>query len=117
MSYACRSELGRHSQIGAILNCVRCDRLELPDNVVAYKKTPEFDENSIPKGFKKDHSTKVGTWRIIHVLKGTLIYTVNYPDKKQTEITQGEIGIISPCLLHSVEAKGSVNFYVEFYSR
>ena len=110
------SEAGRASKIGATLNCVRCDALEFPDDLIAYKKTPEFTEETIPKGFQKDHSTKVGTWGLLHVLEGALIYTVNYPAITRYEINEGEKAVIAPCLLHSVEPKGKVRFYVEFYS-
>jgi len=30
----------------------------LPGNIVAYKKTPEFDECCIPRGLLKSHQTK-----------------------------------------------------------
>ena len=66
---------------------------------------------------QNDHSTKVGTWGIIHVLEGTLAYTINCPDIKQYEISKSVKGVISPCMLHSVEPKGRVLFYVEFYSK
>ena len=32
------------------LDCVCCDRFELPEGFVAYKRTPEFNEDSIPLG-------------------------------------------------------------------
>ncbi|KAF3977134.1 MAG: DUF1971 domain-containing protein [Methylococcales symbiont of Iophon sp. n. MRB-2018] len=34
----------------------------LPKNVTAKKKTPEFDELSIPKGLLNEHQTKAGVW-------------------------------------------------------
>ncbi len=110
------TQAGRDSQLGTTLNCVRCDALEFPDNVIAYKKTAEFTEKTIPKGFQKDHSTKNGTWGLLHVLEGSLIYTVNYPSITQYEVTQGNQAVIAPCLLHSVEPQGKVRFYVEFYT-
>jgi tellurite resistance-related uncharacterized protein len=47
---------------------------ELPPGLVAYKRTPEFDENTLPAGLKKAHSTKAGVWGVIHILEGRLIY-------------------------------------------
>ena len=111
------SEEGRNSMLGEALNCVRCDRLEFPDSLVPYKKTPEFNEKTIPAGVQKDHSTKAGVWVIIHVLEGSLIYTVKYPDIKHYELSKGDKGIIAPCMLHSLEPKGSVCFYNEFYTK
>jgi tellurite resistance-related uncharacterized protein len=34
----------------------------LPKTVVAYKKTPEFTELTLPAGLLKDHQTKEGVW-------------------------------------------------------
>ena len=38
---------GRDSRRGEPLPCVRCDRFELPERVVAYQHTPVFTERSI----------------------------------------------------------------------
>ncbi|OUS23943.1 hypothetical protein A9Q99_25645 [Gammaproteobacteria bacterium 45_16_T64] len=111
------TEEGRQDKIGEALECVRCDALEFPEDLVPYKKTAEFTEITIPKGFQKDHSTKEGTWGVIKVLQGTLMYTVNYPTVVEHEIIAGQQGIIPPCLLHSVRAQGPVVFFVEFYSK
>ncbi len=51
----------------------------LPKNVTAYKKTPEFDELSVPKGLLNAHQTKVGVWGKIVILEGQLQYTINEP--------------------------------------
>lgn len=111
-----QNQAGRDKHLGSTLNCVRCDALEFPDDLLAYKKTAEFTEKTIPKGFKKNHSTKNGTWGLLHVLEGGLIYTVNYPSIKHYEINLSEKAVIAPGLLHSVEPKGKVRFYVEFYA-
>lgn len=109
------TEAGRNSKLGEVLHCVRCDQLELPDNLNAYKKTPEFTEASIPKGFERNHSTKNGTWGVINVLEGTLIYKITDSIQMEMEIQQNEQGIIPPCMLHNVTPNGKVKFYVEFY--
>jgi tellurite resistance-related uncharacterized protein len=111
-----QTEEGRAAQIGAILNCVRCNNLELPDNVQPYKRTPEFTESTVPAGLLKDHTTKTGAWGVLNVLEGGLIYTVNHPTVRHFEILAGQRAIISPCMLHSVKPHEHVRFYVEFYS-
>lgn len=110
------TENGRKSKLGLTLNCTRCDNLEFPDNLVAHEKTPTFNENTIPEGLKNSHATKAGIWGIIHVLQGTLIYTI-YPQKKQYQIAEGTPGIIAPTLLHNVTAQGNVQFYIEFFTK
>ena len=56
------SEEGRAKKLGTTLNCVKCDRLEFPDGLVALRRTPDFTEATIPKGLQRDHNTKVGVW-------------------------------------------------------
>ena len=111
------TEEGRNSKLGEILNCVRCDRLEFPDNLVSYKRTQEFNERSIPEGLKNNHATKAGAWGIIHIVEGLLLYTVKHPDISQYELTKGQLGIIVPCMPHCIAAKGRVRFYMEFYTK
>ena len=52
-----------------------------PNDVTAYKKTPEFNESSIPKGLLKTHKTKAGVWGKIVILEGELQYTINEPER------------------------------------
>ena len=108
------TEAGRKSKIGKILNCVRCDRFEFPDNFIPYKKTPVFTEESLPSGLKNDHSTKIGIWGKIIVTEGKLRYRVNSL-KTDIELSPSESGIVLPEVLHSVAPLGTVKFFVEFY--
>lgn len=43
-------------------------------NLVCYKTMPEWDFHTFPKGFRKQHNTKVGTWAKLTVLQGELKY-------------------------------------------
>lgn len=102
--------------LGTALNCVRCDRFELPDGVVLYKQTPVFTDETIPAGLKKDHATKTGVWAIIIVIQGKLRYRVGALGTDM-EISQDKLGIVVPEVLHSVEPLGVVRFFVEFYKK
>lgn len=108
------TEAGRNSKLGVMLNCVRCDRLELPQDFVAYKQTPEFTETSMPKGLKKDHTTKTGVWAKIIVVEGRLRYRIAALNLTM-ELSPDQVGIVAPDVPHSVEALGKVRFFVEFY--
>lgn len=108
------TEMGRKSKIGETLNCVHCDRFEFPDNFIPYKKTPVFTEESLPSGLKNDHSTKVGIWGKIIVIKGKLQYRVASLNTDM-ELSPGEPGIVLPEIIHSVTPLNMVKFYVEFY--
>ncbi len=86
----------------------------LPDNVVAYKKTPEFDESSLPKGLLNNHQTKEGVWGKIILLEGKLLYTINEP-KEEIYLDANNSGVVEPTVYHQVKPLGKVRFYVEFY--
>ncbi|MGH8762478.1 MAG: DUF3565 domain-containing protein [Nitrosospira sp.] len=105
---------GRRSMLGEMLNCVRCDKFELPDSFVAYKRTPDFTEESLPAALRKDHSTRVGVWAKIIVAEGKIRYRVPIL-KADIELSPDRIGIVVPEVLHSVEPLGVVRFFVEFY--
>ena len=87
----------------------------LPKNVTAYKKTPEFDELSIPKGLLNAHQTKEGVWGKIVILEGQLQYTINEPEIEIIVLTEKIYGVVEPEIFHDVQPLGKVRFYVEFY--
>lgn len=89
---------------------------ELPNDVVAYRRTPEFDQDTLPAALRREHSTKAGTWGLIHVLEGRLMYRVPEP-ASETILTPGMPGVIVPCQTHQVEPLGAVRFFVEFYAK
>jgi len=87
----------------------------LPQDVTAYKKTPEFDELSVPKGLLNAHQTKEGVWGKIVILEGLLQYTINEPEIEVFVLTENIHGVVEPEILHEVKPLGKVRFYVEFY--
>ncbi len=108
------TEAGRSSQIGQELECPLCDQFVLPPDFVAYKRTPEFTEDTVPKGLTHDHSTKAGVWAKIHVLEGKLRYRVEALGR-ELELSPETPGIVVPEVLHYVEPVGRVRFFVEFW--
>jgi tellurite resistance-related uncharacterized protein len=88
---------------------------QLPSNVAPYKKTPEFDELSIPKGLLNDHQTKENVWGVIVIIEGKLQYTINEPQAEVIILDPNNLGIVEPTVLHKIEPLGKVRFYVEFY--
>lgn len=111
------TEEGRNAALGKTLECLRCDRLELPEGLQEYKRTPEFTETTIPAGLLKDHNTKAGVWGLIHVLQGSLQYTVHHPADRTYDLAAGDLGIVVPLMKHHVKAPGKVRFYVAFHTR
>jgi len=86
----------------------------LPASLVAYKRTPLFDQDSMPAGLRHAHSTKPGLWGLIQVVEGRLLYRVLDPVSEQT-LTSERPGIVRPEQRHEVAPLGPVKFFVEFY--
>ena len=109
------TESGRESMLGAELDCVRCDRMEWPDGLAAYRRTPEFDETTIPAGLRSEHATKRGVWARIHVVSGALRYHVGAPVRQSFHIGPDSPAVIVPEVRHRVEPEGTVRFFIEFW--
>lgn len=87
----------------------------LPSTVSPYRQTPVFDENSVPAGLLKSHSTKMGVWGKIIVLEGELLYRILEPDIEDINLTPKTFGVVEPTVKHEVVPAQRVRFYVEFY--
>ncbi|MEH6347584.1 MAG: DUF1971 domain-containing protein [Bermanella sp.] len=88
---------------------------DLPNNLEAYKRTPEFNENSVPKGLLKAHQTKQGVWGKIVILEGELEYSINAANNEVLVLSSDKYGVVEPEVFHQVKPVGKVRFYVEFY--
>lgn len=107
------TDAGRAEHLGHMLNCVRCDRFELPEHFVAYRSSPEFTETTMPPALRRDHSTRAGVWGVITLHEGQLRYRVPSLNVEKI-LSPGTNGIVVPEVLHSVEPLGAVRFVVEF---
>lgn len=88
---------------------------QLPSDVVPYKRTPIFDEQSVPKGLLNEHQTKESVWGKIVILDGKLQYTINEPEKESIILDPDNVGIVEPTIRHEVKPLGKVRFFVEFH--
>ena len=87
----------------------------LPSHLVAYKRTPEFTQDTVPNGLLSAHRTKVGAWGKIVVLSGQLTYRILEPEVEEIPLGPGVEGIVEPTVSHEVVPQPGVRFYVEFY--
>ena len=108
---------GREARIGAPLDCVRCDRFELPEDFAETRRTATFTERTLPPGLRRRHTTKRGVWGRIHVLRGRLRYRVYAPFDVEQWLEPGRDGIVVPEVEHDVEPEGPVEFFVAFHAR
>lgn len=108
---------GRESMLGERLECLRCDRFELPEGAQPYRETPEFTEQSIPRGLLAHHSTKTGVWGRICVREGELSYCIEDDPSLDQVLTPERVGIVVPERRHRVAPIGAVRFKVQFLRR
>lgn len=87
----------------------------LPQGLITYKRTPTFDQDSLPAGLHREHRTKASVWALIHVIEGHLRYRILDPPTEEI-LTPETAGVVRPAQPHEVEPIGSVRLFVEFFS-
>lgn len=88
---------------------------DLPADVAATSRSPEFNQGLLPAALRKQHSTKAGTWTLIHVLEGKLTFRICDPPS-ETVLEPGKPGVVRPEQLHEVAPASEVmRMYVDFY--
>ena len=87
---------------------------ELPAGLAPYRRTPIFDQDTLPAGLRREHRTKPDVWALITVLEGRLCYRVLHPPSERL-LLPGNPGVVAPEQPHEVEPNGPVRFFVEFY--
>ena len=108
------TEQGRDSALGALLDCLRCDRFEIPETFRLHRCTPEFDEHSVPAGLLADHTTATGVWGRIVVARGELEYCVQGLADVML-LDADNPGVVIPEQPHRIRPVGPVSFHVEFW--
>lgn len=108
------TEAGRAAMLGMPLNCVRCDRLELPDRFVARDRTPLFTEATMPLRLRQDHRLSVGVWARVVVAAGRLRYRVESLSI-DVAVSPDADAAIPPEVGFSLEPLDSVRYYLEIY--
>jgi len=89
----------------------------IPAEACAYKTTPVFTADTVPKALTRSHRTKPGVWGRITVVTGALDLTRF--DKtgaviRHDAIWSGETAIVAPGEPHAVTLSDSASFSVTF---
>ena len=87
----------------------------IPSECLPYSRSPTFTEVTLPDSLRRDHSTKAGTWALIHVLEGHVRYVIHSEPNETQLLGVGEFGVIEPEVLHHVEPVGPLSMFVEFH--
>lgn len=88
-------------------------RALLPDGVRAYRRTPVFDQETMPAALRRKHNTRVGVWGLITVVEGRLRLTL-LDNGAETVLDAAAPGLVVPEQPHRVEPLGKVRFFIEF---
>ena len=89
-------------------------------NLLAYKRMPVWNRDTVPTEITHKHNTKVGTWGKIKVLKGQLQFEAISDDNEitATEIydSSSDIPMVEPQAWHRVTLlTDDTEFFVEFF--
>lgn len=92
------------------------------EKLVAYKRMPVWNKDTMPEAVQRKHNTKVGTWGKITVLKGILKFIELTEDGEVLAEHLFEAGadnpMAQPQAWHRVEAAtDDVEWYLEFYCK
>jgi hemoglobin len=88
---------------------------ELPAGVEAYGRSPDFTPDTMPPQLRSAHSTKAGTWGLLHVLEGAVDYQLESPNEGERTVAAGGTVVIEPEIRHHVAFREPGRFFVEFY--
>ena len=104
------TEGGRRRALGQLLDCVRCDRLELPAGAVLGTRT----ERSLPGAATKaiDDRAAPGTWHVIAVRDGRLLLRVAALHI-DAPLGPGATGVVPPEVAYRLEPLEPTRFVVE----
>lgn len=90
-------------------------RTALPPGFAPYRSTLVFTEATVPVGLLRAHRTVAGTWALIRVLEGRLLYRVLDPLSQRVLDPSTAPGVVEPGVPHEVAPLGPVRFQVVFH--
>jgi tellurite methyltransferase len=111
------TEEGRAARIGADIECVLCDRAEMPAGYEEYRRTAVFDATSVPQALLREHRTKLGVWGKLLVHEGQVDYVVLEPERRVTTLGPGAEQVIVSALGHEIAPREDARFTVAFYGK
>lgn len=89
--------------------------IELPAGLAAYGRSPDFTPDNLPARLQAAHATKAGTWGLLHVLEGKILFQLEPPFEGERLAAAGETIVIESKVPHHVKFVEAGRFFVEFY--
>lgn len=87
---------------------------QLPDQVIYYSQSPDFNASTVPSSLTRDHTTKAGVWGVITVTAGTVEYVIPSQDERHI-LSPEKPGIVEPLVPHHVTPDKNAKFCVKFH--
>ncbi len=91
--------------------------LHIPAGFEAYGRSPEFTPETLPARLQSAHSTKAGTWGLLHVLEGEVLFQLEPPYRGERRARAGETIVIEAEVPHHVVFTDAGRIYIEFYRK
>lgn len=110
-------EAKRTARVGSELDCLLCDRAELPDGLTVVRTTAVWDEKTLPEALKRTHRVAPATWGRLRVQRGRLRFVVTTHPPLDVVVGPDAPQAIPPEVEHRVEPLGEVRFLVELLRR
>jgi len=107
---------GRRSRVGAPLECRLCERAELPEGLVAGRRSPSWDEATLPAALRRDHRLAEGTWAVVTVESGRARLTARTDPPLDRALETGDTQPVPPAVCHQVTPVGAVRLHLEFFA-
>lgn len=90
---------------------------ELPAGFEAYARSPDFTPETLPARLQSAHTTKAGTWALLHVLEGEVLYQLEPPHQGERVAAAGQTIVIEAGVAHHVSFTAPGRIFVEFYRK
>lgn len=87
----------------------------MPAGFVAYARSPDFTPETLPAKLQAAHTTKSGTWALLHVLEGQVLCELEPPRAGQRLVVAGEQVVIVAQVFHHVRFTVPGRMFVEFF--
>lgn len=110
------TEEGRHSRLGAEVECVLCDRIELPRGLHVIGTAGPFDAASVPEGLRHSHRIAEGRWGVLRVLSGSAVLSIETEPRAAIRLQAGESHPLPPGVAHALTIDAPVTLAVDFLS-
>ncbi|MBI1649573.1 DUF1971 domain-containing protein [Hyphomicrobium sulfonivorans] len=88
----------------------------MDQSIRPYRSTPVFDQTTLPRALRQEHSTRAGVWGVIRIHSGRL--QIAYPDDGiEAVLDPQHPGLVKPEQKHFVTPLGAMQMQIDFYDR